>query len=69
MKDLRQVKFDHKRVTLAQLEKIIKDQTGCVVKFDQENMVVTRLESISDMREQFAQVLPEMKDNRLSMAH
>ncbi len=69
LKDLRQVKFDHTRTTLAELQIIIKDQTGCVVRFDQPGMVITRLKSTSEMREQFAQALPQMKDNRLSMAH
>ncbi len=69
LKDLRQVKFDHTRTTVAELEKIILVQTGCAVRFDQANMVITRLESSSDMRSKFASVLPEMKDKRLSMAH
>ncbi len=69
IKNLKQVKFDPKNTTLVALERIIKDQTGCVVRFDQSDMRITKLRSTSEIREQFAQVVSELRDNRLSLAH
>ncbi len=66
IKNIKQVKFDPKHASLAGIERIIKDQTGYAVKFDQSNMRITKLESINDMMVQFAQVLPEIPDNRIA---
>ena len=69
IKNIKQVKFDPKRINLAGIEGIIKEQTGCVVKFDQSDMRITKLRSADEIREQFAQVLSGMRDNRLSLVH
>lgn len=66
IKDIKQVKFDPKHNSLAGIEKIIKEQTGYAVKFDQSNMRITKLESTNDMMVQFAQILPETRDNRIA---
>jgi len=66
-KNIRQVKFDPKHTTLAGIEKIIKEQTGYVVKFDQPDVRITKLRSTDDMMAKFAQALPEMRDSRLSL--
>jgi len=55
IKDFREVRFDPKHTSMAMLEKIIKDQTGRLVKLDQANVKVTRLASLNDMVQQFAQ--------------
>jgi len=68
-KGLKKVKFDPKQASLASIEKIIKDQTGYTVTFGQPGMKVVKLRSTDDMRSQFVQVLPELRDNRLSLAH
>jgi len=65
--DLKQIKFDPKHTSLAQIEKIIKDQTGCTVKLTQDNVRISRLKSESDMMAHFAQVRPDTQDNRLAL--
>jgi hypothetical protein len=67
LKDIKQVKFNPKHATLAGLERIIKEQTGYEVKFGQSNMKVVKLKSTNDMVVQFAQVLPDMRYDRLSL--
>ena len=69
IKNIKQVKFDPKNTTLAGIERIIKNETGCLVKFDQSDIRITKLRSANEIREQFAQVLLGMRDNRLSLAH
>jgi len=66
LKNIKQVKFDPKHSSLAGLERMIKEQTGCAVKFDQPNMIITKLKSTNDMMVQFAQILPETRDNRIA---
>ncbi len=63
---LNQIKFDPKHTSLAQIEKIIKDQTGCTVKLTQSNVRVSRLRSKTDMMEHFAQALSDMQGERLA---
>ncbi len=67
-KDLRQVKFDPKTTSIAQIETIIKDETGRTVKLTQSNIKITRLNSKDEMLSQFAQVSSEMQENRLALA-
>jgi hypothetical protein len=64
--DLREIKFDPKHTSLAQLEKIIKDQTGCVVDLTQKNVRLSRLRSTDDIVENFAQLVPDRQDNQLA---
>jgi len=66
IKDLRQVKFDPKHTSMAMLEKIIKDQTGCLVKLDQDNVKTTKLASLNDMVEQFALNQSVNQNNRIA---
>jgi len=47
--ELRQIRFDPKHTSLAQIEKIIKDQTGRAVHLNQGDVRVTRLKSKEDM--------------------
>jgi hypothetical protein len=63
---LRQIKFDPKTTTVAQIEKIIKDQTGYAVKLNQSNIKVSRLSSNDDMMAHFAQALPDIESSRLA---
>ncbi len=65
--ELRQIKFDPKHTSLAQVEKIIKDQTGYAVKLTQSNVRVSRLKSRTDMMEHFAQAVPDIQDDRLAL--
>jgi hypothetical protein len=63
---LRQIKFDPKTTTHAQIEKIIKDETGYTVKLDQSNMKVTKLHSKDEMNMQFAKAIADIETNRLA---
>ena len=69
MKSIKQVKFDPKHTSLASIEGLIKEQTGCTVKFGQPNMKIVKLRSTQEMTAQFAQLLPETQDKRLSLVH
>jgi len=67
IKDFREVKFDPKHTSMAMLERIIKDQTGCSVKLDQDNVKISKLKSLNDMVVQFAKVLPVMQNDRIAL--
>src|ERR1700690_508115 len=49
LKNIKEVKFDPKHTSLASIERIIKDKTGCEVKFGQDNIQITKLRSLDDM--------------------
>ena len=65
IKTIKQVKFDPKQSSRADIERLVKEQTGKTVRFDQPDMRITKLKSSNDMVAQFAQVLPEMRDDRI----
>jgi hypothetical protein len=67
MKNIKEVKFDPKHTSLAKLESIIKSETGCQVRFNQENIRLSKLRSLKDMREQFAQALPVINNDRIAL--
>jgi hypothetical protein len=64
---LRQIKFDPKHTSLAQLERIIKDQTGYDVKLTQGDVQISWLKSKQDMMMHFAQVIPAMQNDQLAL--
>jgi len=64
-KTMKQVKFDPKNTTNADLEAIIAKETGKQVKLNQSNMQITRLKSKSDMMDHFAHALPEIQNARV----
>jgi len=61
-------KFDPKHYTNATIEEIIKQETGYAVKLNQDNMKISRLESIDEMLVRFAEVLPGIKDKRIVLS-
>ena len=63
---LSQIKFDPKHTTLAQIESIIKDKTGCSVKLAQENIRVSRMHSKEEMMLSFAQTTSNVQTGRLA---
>ena len=67
LKNIKQVKFDSKHYTNATIEKIIKEETGYEVKLNKDNMKISRLESIDEMMMHFAEVLPEIENNRIAL--
>jgi len=54
LNNIREVKFDPQHTSLASIERIISDKTGCDVKFGQDNIKLTQLNSLQDMRTRFA---------------
>ncbi len=68
LKDIKQVKFDPKHYTNATIEKIIKEETGYTVKLNQDNMKISRLNSIDELMVRFAEVLPGIKNNRIALS-
>jgi hypothetical protein len=64
---LRQIKFDPKHTSLAQIQRIVKDQTGYAVDLTQGNVRVSRLKSRDDMMMHFAQVIADIRKNRLAL--
>ena len=61
--NIKQVKFDPKQSSPASIERIIKEQTGQAVRWNQPDMQISKLGSTDDMIVQFAQVLPGMQNN------
>jgi len=64
---LREIKFDPKHTSMAQIEKIIKDQTGYAVHLTQGNVRITRLKSKDDMMVHFAEASENIQDNKLAL--
>jgi hypothetical protein len=67
-KGIKQVKFDPKHYTYATIEKIVKEETGYVVKLTQDNVKISRLKSIDEMMIRFVEVLPEMKNHQIVLS-
>jgi len=68
IKDMKQVKFDSKHCTNETIEKIIKEETGYMVKLNQNNLRISRLDSIEEMMMRFALVLPKIESNRIALS-
>jgi hypothetical protein len=66
-KNIKEVKFDPKHTSLAGVERIIKDRTGCEVKFDQDNIKLSKLRSLKDMMVQFAKAQPIVQNDRIAL--
>jgi hypothetical protein len=66
-KDIKQVKFVPKHHTNETIEKIIKEETGYTVKLNQDNMRISRLKSIDEMMDRFAEVLPGIQNTRIAL--
>ena len=67
IKDMKEVKFTPKDSNFLGIERIIKEQTGYVVKLDQSNTNITKLKSTEDMMVQFLQILPVNNNDRIVM--
>ena len=65
--ELRVIKFDPKHTSLAQIEQIIKAQTGYTVHLAQGDVRTVRLKSKHDMMEHFAQAAEDMQHERLAL--
>lgn len=58
-------RFDPKRATAATIEEIIREETGHRVKLNHANVKVSRLESLEDMKERFAEISPREENIRV----
>jgi hypothetical protein len=67
LNNLRAIKFNPKYTSMASIERIIKDQTGCEVKLDQDNVKVAKLRSLNDMMVQFAKAMPITQNDRIAL--
>ena len=67
LNNIREIRFDPKHTSLASIEKIIKIETGCEVKFDQDNIRLSKLKSLDDMKLQFAQAGYVIKNDRIAL--
>jgi len=65
--ELKQIKFDPKHTSLAQIEKIIKDKTGYAVHLTQGDVRISRLISKDDMMMHFAQAMTGVQNNQLAL--
>ena len=66
-KNIKEVKFDPRHTSLASLERIIKDQTGCEVNLRQDNIKLTKLNSLDEMKAQFARAETTNKYERIAL--
>lgn len=64
---IKEVKFDPKHTSLASIERIIRDKTGCEVRFDQDNIRISKLKSLKDMMAQFAKAGMDTKNERIAL--
>jgi hypothetical protein len=65
--NMKQVRFDPKQSTQEDIERIIAEHTGTNVKLNQRDMNITELTSTDEISEQFAEVLPGMRDTRIAV--
>jgi hypothetical protein len=67
LKIINAVKFDPKHTSLASIERIIKDETGCRVKFGQDNIRISKLRSLNDMMVHFAKADSVNQNDRMAL--
>ena len=65
IKNIKEVKFDPKNSSMASIEKIIKNETGCDVKLYQSKMQIVKMQSSEDMLVHFAEALPGIQNARI----
>ena len=67
LKNIKEVKFDPKHTSLASIEGMIKNETGCEVKFGQDNIRLSKLKSLKDMMVEFAKADAVNKNDRIAL--
>ncbi|MFH2137323.1 MAG: hypothetical protein ABII88_02300 [Candidatus Omnitrophota bacterium] len=65
--DIKQVKFDPKNSSMADIEEIVKKETGCDVSLYRRKIQIVKMESSEEMMARFAEVLPERENNLLAL--
>ena len=61
------VKFEPKRSSNADIEKIIKTETGYDIKLNQKNVKISKLRSLDNMLLCFAEVMPGIQKARVAL--
>ncbi len=65
---VKEIKFDPKHTTVAEIEKIIEKETGKSVRLTQTNMTVTRLQSTDELKARLAQATSDIQNNTVALA-
>ena len=65
--DIKQVKFDARHSTLADVEGIVRQETGYTVRLNREDVKISRLKSLDDMKKRFAEVPPATRNKRIAL--
>ncbi len=63
----RLAKFDPKNATAASIEEIIWKETGRSVKLNQDDIRVSRLGSLEELKKRFAEISPMEKNIRVAL--
>ncbi len=58
MQDIRQVRFDPEHAGMADIERIVKEETGYDVDLDRDTVNISRLKSTDDVMARLAEALP-----------
>lgn len=64
---IRQIKFDIKHYDNSTIEKIIREETGCIVRLDQDNVKTARLKYLNETELRCAEVSLE-KSGKIAVA-
>src|SRR3989339_553391 len=60
--NIKEIQFDPKNISMASIEKIIKNETGYDVKLYKDKMQIVKLECSDDIMAHFAQTLPGIQN-------
>ncbi|MBU1087306.1 MAG: hypothetical protein KKD05_07295 [Candidatus Omnitrophica bacterium] len=66
--DIKQVKFDPKNSSMADIEEIVKKETGCDVSLYGSKMQIVKMESSEEMMTRFTEVSPGINNNRVVLS-
>jgi hypothetical protein len=67
IKNLRMVKFDPKDQSMANIERIVKNETGYDVKLDKANVKMAKVKSVNEMMVQFAKNPSDIQNERIAL--
>ncbi|MFH1061915.1 MAG: hypothetical protein V1747_03395 [Candidatus Omnitrophota bacterium] len=66
--DIKQVKFDPKNSSMADIEEIVKKETGCDVSLYGSKMQIVKIKSFEEMMTRFSEVLPCINNNHIVLS-
>ncbi|MBU1044433.1 MAG: hypothetical protein KJ915_08585 [Candidatus Omnitrophica bacterium] len=65
--DIKQVKFDPQNSNMADIEEIVKKETGCDVSLFRSKLQIVKMESSEAMMMRFSEVLPVRGNDRIAL--